>query len=97
MEKTEMGTKNDPGVFDCYAAALPDEPMFVMLARDPNFQYHVQDWATRRQLAVFCGDRPMTDIEMVDEAYGCAVKGSNWRRENNGIWRRSPVMKSEEG
>lgn len=29
-----MGTKNNPGAFDCYANAEPDEPMFVLLARD---------------------------------------------------------------
>ncbi len=29
-----MGTKNNPGSFDCYQAAEPDEPMFVLLARD---------------------------------------------------------------
>lgn len=30
-----MGTKNDPGKFDCYSRAEPDEPMFVLLGRDP--------------------------------------------------------------
>jgi hypothetical protein len=30
-----MGTKSNPGPFDCYAKAEPDEPMFVLLARDP--------------------------------------------------------------
>ena len=25
-----MGTKNEPGEFDCYAAAEPDEPMFII-------------------------------------------------------------------
>ncbi|MFN3464449.1 MAG: hypothetical protein ACK4X1_10260 [Terricaulis sp.] len=29
-----MGTKNNPGQFDCYTAADPDEPMFILLARD---------------------------------------------------------------
>ena len=28
-----MGKEN-PGRFDCYANALPDEPMFVLLARE---------------------------------------------------------------
>ncbi|HAW11807.1 MAG TPA: aspartate decarboxylase, partial [Chloroflexi bacterium] len=30
-----MGTKNNPGKFDCYDDAHPDEPMFVLLGRDP--------------------------------------------------------------
>jgi len=28
-----MATKKNPGEFDCYANAGPDEPMFVLLAR----------------------------------------------------------------
>lgn len=31
-----MGTKNNPGTFDCYANAAPDEPMFVLLGRDKH-------------------------------------------------------------
>lgn len=31
-----MGTKNNPGAFDCYANAEPDEPMFVLLGRDKH-------------------------------------------------------------
>lgn len=30
-----MGSKNNPGKFDCYANADPDEPMFILLGRDP--------------------------------------------------------------
>ena len=40
-----MGTKVNPGRFDCYAKALPDEPMFTLLARDPNFYEFVKLWA----------------------------------------------------
>lgn len=29
-----MGTKNNPGRYDCYANAEPDEPMFVLLGHD---------------------------------------------------------------
>lgn len=29
-----MGTKNQPGSFDCYANAKGDEPLFVLLGRD---------------------------------------------------------------
>lgn len=42
-----MGTKNNPGKFDCYDAALPDEPMFVLLARDPV----VREWVRRRAIS----------------------------------------------
>jgi hypothetical protein len=40
-----MGTKNNPGEFDCYSKALPDEPMFVLLARDPRSVQLVRMWA----------------------------------------------------
>lgn len=39
-----MGTKENPGKFDCYSKAAPDEPMFVLLARDPSAPYLVMAW-----------------------------------------------------
>lgn len=40
-----MGTKSNPGRFDCYANAEPDEPMFVLLGRDPTAWFLVNLWA----------------------------------------------------
>lgn len=40
-----MGTKSDPGAFDCYAKAEPDEPLFVLLARDWRAPHLVRLWA----------------------------------------------------
>lgn len=84
-----MGTKNNPGSFDCYGNALPDEPMFILLARDTDFERRVAEWARNRQFAIACGERPESDQAMVDEAYNCARAGAKWRRENNGKWRKS--------
>jgi len=84
-----MGTKNNPGQFDCYNNALPDEPMFVLLARDPTFYRLVRKWADYRHDDVMSGVRPRDDMRMISEAYDCAVAGREWRRENNGIWRKS--------
>lgn len=84
-----MGTKNNPGPFDCYKAALPDEPVFVLLARDPRFYHHVNTWAKDRMDAIHCGDRPVNDGLMVSEAFKTADNGAIWRRMNNGIWRKS--------
>jgi hypothetical protein len=86
-----MGTKNKPGKFDCYENALPDEPMFVLLGRDPEFADLVSEWAKRRAAAVRCGLRPREDMALVDEAYECAATGANWRRQNDGAWRRRPA------
>lgn len=44
-----MGTKNTPGQFDCYSAAHPDEPMFVLLGRDPDAAVLVRIWAALRE------------------------------------------------
>lgn len=83
-----MGSKNEPGEFDCYANALPDEPMFILLARDPDFFRLVKKWAKRRMKAIQCGERPQSDIAMVAEAEQCAWDGQEWRRKNNGAWRK---------
>lgn len=91
-----MGTKNNPGQFDCYDAALPDEPMFVLLARDPDFALRVRKWAFNRQRAVECGERPLSDMELVREAIECASAGANWRRQNMGAWRTPPVNGGDE-
>lgn len=44
-----MGTKNNPGSFDCYQAAMPNEPMFILLARDPDAPMLVELWAKIRE------------------------------------------------
>lgn len=43
-----MGTKNNPGKFDCYAKAEPDEPMFTLLGRDPQAAHLVSVWSKIR-------------------------------------------------
>ena len=45
-----MGTKNNPGKYDCYANAHPDEPMFVLLGRDPWAASLVRLWAEAREM-----------------------------------------------
>jgi len=44
-----MGSKNQPGAFDCYANAKPDEPMFVLLGRDRSAGLLVRLWANMRE------------------------------------------------
>jgi hypothetical protein len=62
-----MGTKNNPGKFDCYANAEPDEPVFVLLGRDPLAGQLVRLWAQRRQLL-----GKTDDAEKIEEALQCA-------------------------
>lgn len=83
-----MSTKNNPGLIDCYARALPDEPMFILLARDPQFAALVERWANERERRIDCGDAPALDELLVTEANSTAYAGSLWRKQNNGIWRK---------
>lgn len=44
-----MGTKNNPGAYDCYENAGPDEPMFILLGRDKFAPTLVELWAHARE------------------------------------------------
>lgn len=70
-----MGTKKEPGRFDCYAKAEDDEPMFVLLARDPQSSLVVRKWAAER-----AQQTGMTD--KVVEALRCADDMDRWRVAN---------------
>lgn len=63
-----MGTKNEPGKFDCYNAAAPDEPMFVLLGRDASAPFVVFCWVAFR---IQTGD---LEDEKLAEAISCAAK-----------------------
>ena len=56
-----MGTKQNPSRFDCYAAARPDEEMFVLLDRDPLAPYMVSIWSSVR-----AGDLKAARVEFED-------------------------------
>lgn len=77
-----MGTKNNPAKYDCYANAKPDEPMFVLLARDPSAPGLVRSWARTRQVAIMRREKPESDMEMVREAYALANEMEKWRAAN---------------
>lgn len=80
-----MGTKNNPGDYDCYAKAEPDEPMFVLLARDPLAATTVRGWAINLQNQTDMGILPKEDAiknrEKVQEAYKCADDMEKWRAD----------------
>lgn len=83
-----MGSKNKPGDFDCYGNALPDEPMFILLARDPRAPDLVEAWAGARIYDIATGKRPQGDMAMVEEAQQCAKNMRSWRKANDGAWRK---------
>lgn len=61
-----MGTKENPGRFDCYSKAEPDEPIFVLLGRDPQAGNLIRQWAMERSRLGEAG-------EVIMEALACAA------------------------
>lgn len=74
-----MGTKNQPGEFDCYAKADPDEPVFVLLGRDPVASLVVNAWALVREKLLDAASPDLgADQRQVDEAKECSVRMLDW-------------------
>ncbi len=79
-----MGTKNNPGAYDCYAAAAPDEPIFILLARDKLAPILVDLWAALRDQHG-CEDHPERDhSQKANEARQCAQAMRNYRANPKG-------------
>lgn len=74
-----MGTKTNPGRYDCYAALQPDEPHFVLMARDKHFARVVGFWALLRMQEIAEGRDPMAEVDKVHEALEVAREGADWR------------------
>lgn len=98
-----MGTRINPGRFDCHAAALPDEPQFTLLARDPLAGFLVSIWSSLRlgadiegaqakfrKMAEAAASRYWTDpdVDKAAEALDCALEMFRWREDNEGRWRQ---------
>jgi hypothetical protein len=82
-----MGTKKTELVDGCFAKAMEDEPMFVLLGRDAQAPQRVRDWATQRRADISMGKKPESDMAMVDDAFATADRMEAWREENDGKWR----------
>lgn len=74
-----MGTKNNPAPYDCYANAEPDEPMFVLLARDPDAPRLVREWAIHRE---YVKPEDTNNARMIEEAFDCAAAMEDWHATN---------------
>ncbi len=90
-----MGTKleGDP----CLDAAMPDEPMFVLLARDPNMPALVRLWASIRRTQIAEGARPTTDLSQVEEAERLADRAVRWRADADEAWKKQRAFDFVEG
>lgn len=93
-----MGTKNNPGEFDCYAKADGDEPVFVLRAKDASAPYLVQAWAfllqgklTEAITAIESAAEDLevqgrigTRVEKIASALKCADAMADWAVEHDG-------------
>lgn len=75
-----MSTKNNPGAFRCYEAALPDEHIFTILARDPAGPATLRFWADERE-RLGKTENP-DDIDRIDDARRDAELMEEWRAAN---------------
>lgn len=75
-----MSTKNNPGAFRCYEAALPDEHVFTILARDPAGPATLRFWATERE-RVGKTINP-DDRDRIEDARRDALLMEEWREKN---------------
>lgn len=97
-EHQQMGTKNIPGSFDCYVNAMPDEPLFTLLARDRHAPSAVEDWADNRELEIRRGysgnkNKVAEELKQLAEARSIAQEMRRWRTANMGAWRGAlPVV-----
>ncbi len=71
-----MGTKINPGKYDCYEKAADDEPVFVLLARDRHAPTLVWLWATLREID---GE----DGAVVKEARECCNAMLTWMTDHD--------------
>ena len=78
-----MGTKNNPGPIDCYAAAAPDEPIFVLRATDPLAARIVQKWDNLyRERKMLEGQWNDTTEKKYLEAHNCAAEMTEYRKNH---------------
>jgi hypothetical protein len=82
LQEDDVGSKKNPGEFDCYFNAKSDEPMFVLLARDITAPLMVRHWANYRESQILMGTKPRSDSRMIIEARKCADDMEEWKKNN---------------
>ena len=91
------GSKVYPGKYDCHTAALPDEPTFTLLARDPHAPTLILQWVTMREASIAAGERPEEENrDQILEARSLAEKFKRWRNYRMGAWRRDSLAETPE-
>jgi hypothetical protein len=67
-----MGTKRQPGTYDCWSNLEVDEPYFVIAGRDPAAATLVRMWMFSRKELIRQGKKPKSDYALVEEARAVA-------------------------
>jgi hypothetical protein len=106
-----MGTKNNPGKFDCYANAEPDEPMFVLLGRDRLAAHLVSIWSKVRMGDMEAANAVFLDmlhkhapeyvvvpddVAKATEAMDCSLAMFKFRAQNRGRTNVKSVTRTHE-
>lgn len=76
-----MGTKNNPGKYDCLAAAEPDEPTFTLLGRDSTASWVILFWRGLKLKMRQQGKSGISD-EKLEEASTCAAEMQKWTKDH---------------
>ena len=83
-----MATKANPGEFDCYKAAAPDEPLFILRASDALAPLVVRDWVGH-----YLESHPTLTPRMqrkADEALKCASDMELYRLNKKANTKETP-------
>lgn len=80
-----MGTKNNPGNFDCHTKADGDEPIFTLRAKDLTAPLLVRLWVhIRKHEAAVKGETITAAYHAkLQEALVCADEMEIWRKAKN--------------
>lgn len=82
-----MGTKNNPGNYDCHAAAGPDEPVFTLRSTDALAGKVVRYWAEQYRARKMKHNGRLTPQQQRkhDEALACAKAMDEWHEKHAGL------------
>jgi hypothetical protein len=91
-----MSTKLQELRDGCFARAMDDEPMLVLLARDVSAPKLARDWADQREADIHAGRKPASDMVQVQEVRELADRMEAWREANDGAWRTGLFARQEQ-
>jgi hypothetical protein len=84
VKESPMGTKNNPGQYDCYDKADPDEPIFTLRAKDDTAPFTIRMWVAWRLLEARVTNMPVGASygAKLDEALACADAMEKWKADH---------------